>query len=1645
MKSIISVILPAMALAVAPGCGGSPSEETEPVQAPPSSGGPTAGPGQEATRSAGVREPKIPVSAKTRPGSDYGWAQERAKSAKLLGVSVDEIAGRANRATALLEVSIGKDPTSTTRTGAAFCVDTAGLFVTHADVVKGVTEAQGQVRLLFGDGLEPRTVVYPKIVRIDDETNLASLQIAPDPELALEALRPAKAVGISKGAQVVVLGFPLGRHYLDHDAKGQVVDGPRFDFTYFDRWGKELPDHYIIPLQVRNVWLENGRPNTFDFMDMGRFSSGSPALDAAGEVVGILIRPDAHANETLTVQRSREGVIIRSNAPAPFMGALSAEHLTRFLGGARPQGDLAGARPEADRFAVIAKGKKATALVEVSTRQGEGSGTAFCVDRSGLFVTNAHVIENTAADSRYVVNLVIDIGLPTHRSRRAEVVRVDKKVDLALIKIDGDLQLEALDLGTDGDLSPTMQVTTFGFPFGKRLAGPADASMGSYPEVAINPSRVTAVGREVRFDGQINPGNSGGPVVDSRGKVIGVARATIPGAAINFAIPVGQLREFLATPGLQVRTARVAYRDRARPTSWTIQVVPSQFAPLPENLAALVTVPDGANPPRRLWAESAGGDGSFQLDFVPMPRDPGRAVALALRFGDRAELAIVEDQDVTIGGRKLRLAAIRHLVVHPNPWAYVTEEPVATRPLLGPGEVVKGPIAGLGKVMALQGSDGSERPVAPGRRLGPRELANGPIAGLGRVMALPSAERKAIDLAAATEFTVVDVAPVTAAEVAARIEIYRGGKHGAVVCDSGARIQIGDASVSETGQQAEKTAPAPLPERHPIERNLSLVTRTMPKSARTALLLLGDKTGMFQLGGELDVTGLPRGAVKTVRPPRVAIGKALTSDASDAGVGIRVLDFPAPPPKDNTGFTSQPILYPAILAVCFSQDGSRLALGLQESIRVYDVAAGRLIKELDQPHATQLAFSANHAKLLAYSAGYTDPPSRRDPRRRENVPVPPRGPLIWDLKAGTSTSPPPFRAIEGRVAVRWISPDSRFVLAEGTGARIKFWDVRSGELRFALPEHERLQWAAKTTDGRALPNPVVTADGERLLSFYGQPREAAPKAAFERATPPAPGRAGADIDPWVATSLRLHEIETGRLLFDMDFAGMTFVGLVPGSNTCVCEAADGTISVRDLKTGHELRRVIPRPDTPPPNMGPGDRPASVPEKNRSQLTPDGKRLIKGVANGGFVVFDLASGAEVARFKPSETHRITPPETLLVDPSGRTAAVYSGTDRLARFLQLWTLPRPAAGPTGVAARKAEAPLVRELAGTATAVAVGGAGRYLLLTLRDPSQLAVFDANAAEIVKRIPLTSEKALVAAGASKFVIAYPEIRRIERWDLGTLSRDGDPRPVPVEGTLESIALGADSEGPLLASWWFTDANPALKDVRNDRLSFVDLERFKVLAVGVIAVHGLADTLARLAASGGDFQVRREGGETRLRASYDGSLFGISRTLDGGDVAEIALKADAGAVSVSHDPQAHAQFRPPYYVIPSPDGRRVFLGKSGIRDAVFFETPLFPRPGPRADDERLRRFPSTDSRWDISLREADTITLLRAQDGTGLLTVSGLDEMTDVLREEDIVMNGISLENRYHFVPAAKLLVTIPATNDRLVMRRLETDPAGSR
>ena len=200
---------------------------------------------------------------------------------------------------------------------------------------------------------------------------------------------------------------------------------------------------------------------------------------------------------------------------------------------------------------------------------------------------------------------MIDIGRNSQRSLRAKILRVDDGLDLALLKVDADAGLTALELGKEDTLLETAPVITFGFPFGRLPS----VGQETFPDMTVLPSKITALRADkgrlegVQFNGQLNPGNSGGPVVDEAGRVIGVAVATVPGASINLAIPVGRLSEFLTAPGLVFDPPPLLYNERSRAVTWTIKVQPpTPAAKLPDKLSVNVTLANGVGEPRSFAA-----------------------------------------------------------------------------------------------------------------------------------------------------------------------------------------------------------------------------------------------------------------------------------------------------------------------------------------------------------------------------------------------------------------------------------------------------------------------------------------------------------------------------------------------------------------------------------------------------------------------------------------------------------------------------------------------------------------------------------------------------------------------------------------------------------------------------------------------------------------------------------------------------------------------------------------------------------------------------------------------------------------------------------------------------------------------------------
>ena len=187
-------------------------------------------------------------------------------------------------------------------------------------------------------------------------------------------------------------------------------------------------------------------------------------------------------------------------------------------------------------------------------------GSGFVVSEEGHVLTNSHVITSsgergpvTGASRVYVVFADGD-RLP------AEIVGWDLFNDTGVIKLDpDDHAVEPVPLGDSNDVVVGEPVAAIGSPFGNEnslAVGVVSAVSRSIPSLT---SRYQ-VSNAIQIDAPINHGNSGGPLLDARGRVIGVnaqIRSESGNAeGVGFAIPINSARRSMEQ---LIATGRVAY------------------------------------------------------------------------------------------------------------------------------------------------------------------------------------------------------------------------------------------------------------------------------------------------------------------------------------------------------------------------------------------------------------------------------------------------------------------------------------------------------------------------------------------------------------------------------------------------------------------------------------------------------------------------------------------------------------------------------------------------------------------------------------------------------------------------------------------------------------------------------------------------------------------------------------------------------------------------------------------------------------------------------------------------------------------------------------------------------------------------------
>jgi len=185
-------------------------------------------------------------------------------------------------------------------------------------------------------------------------------------------------------------------------------------------------------------------------------------------------------------------------------------------------------------------------VVVVGQRGGNGAGVIW--RSNGLIVTNRHVVRGESAD----------VLLADGRRFAGRVVARHPDRDLALLKIDAD-GLPAVEVGDSSTVRSGQLVMAIGHPIGFRGAVTAGIIVAAGQAATPDGPRT---GDWLQADVTLLPGNSGGPLIDARGRVVGIN--TMVSGELSLAIPSlavenfvaggdpGQVRGFLGVNGLVV-------------------------------------------------------------------------------------------------------------------------------------------------------------------------------------------------------------------------------------------------------------------------------------------------------------------------------------------------------------------------------------------------------------------------------------------------------------------------------------------------------------------------------------------------------------------------------------------------------------------------------------------------------------------------------------------------------------------------------------------------------------------------------------------------------------------------------------------------------------------------------------------------------------------------------------------------------------------------------------------------------------------------------------------------------------------------------------------------------------------------------------
>jgi serine protease Do len=183
---------------------------------------------------------------------------------------------------------------------------------------------------------------------------------------------------------------------------------------------------------------------------------------------------------------------------------------------------------------IAEEAKESIAVILYTGRDGkqQGLGTGFVISADGLIATNLHVI----GEARPITVQFFDGS----KHEATEVFASDRKLDLAIVRIDAKKKLKPLPLGDSAKLPQGQSIIALGHPRGLEYSVVAGVLSGKRDMEGVSMLQLAI---------PIEQGNSGGPVLDPQGRVLGiVTMKSLVTNNLGFAVPVNALKDIYKRP-----------------------------------------------------------------------------------------------------------------------------------------------------------------------------------------------------------------------------------------------------------------------------------------------------------------------------------------------------------------------------------------------------------------------------------------------------------------------------------------------------------------------------------------------------------------------------------------------------------------------------------------------------------------------------------------------------------------------------------------------------------------------------------------------------------------------------------------------------------------------------------------------------------------------------------------------------------------------------------------------------------------------------------------------------------------------------------------------------------------------------------------